>query len=111
MQTKLGKMQRLILVYTGVKTKALSKMFMPRRDLTTGLSELLEREKDISFTTAIAQAVKPLKRRGLLYQRGYSVGLTKDGKENAREIIDYIKDEYGKVDWENIVDYYYRKEE
>jgi hypothetical protein len=111
MQTKLGKMEKLILVYIGVNTKYLGKRYMPRSDLTTGLSDVLEKKKDSRFCVDVAQSVKPLKERGLVTQMRRSIGLTNLGKEHAREIINIVKKDYGKVDWESFADYYNKKED
>jgi len=110
MQTKLGKMEKLILVYVGVKTKKLGKRYIPRMELTDALAKILNKEKDTRFCVDVAQSVKPLKKRGLLAQMRRSIGLTKEGRENAREIIDFIKKEYKEVNWDVVADYFYRKE-
>ena len=110
MQSKLGKMQKLILIYVGVKTKDIGEKYMKRRTLTDGLCDVLLEDKTNKFLVSISQAVTPLVKRGLLSRRGVKIGLTKEGKNTAREILDIIGNDYGDVNWDTIVKYYNRKE-
>ena len=104
-------MQKLILVYIGVKTKAINKRYMKRSELTRGLLDILHEKKGNRFFVAVSQAVTPLIERGLLSKRGTFIGLTKEGKVTTRDIIDFIKSEYGSINWDVVYEYYTRREE
>jgi len=94
-----------------VKTKALGKKYMKRSDLTDGLIDILHEERGNRFFVAVSQAVTPLRKRGLISKKGTYVGLTKKGKDTAREIIDIIRSDYGDINWDAVYQYYSRKED
>ena len=104
-------MQKLILVYIGVKTKSLGTSYMKRSDLTKGLLDILHEKKGNRFFVAVSQAVTPLVERGLVSKKGTYVALRKKGKDTAREVIDIIKNDYGEINWETVYQYYTRKED
>lgn len=111
-QPKLGKMQKLILIYIGVKTKAIGKRYMRRSDLTNGLVDILHEEKGNNFFVAVAQSLAYLFRRRLVVKKGRAyIGLNKYGRETAREVLDIIKHDYGNVNWDSIYEYFIRKED
>ena len=111
MQSKLGKMQKLVLIYVGVKTKSIGKRYMKRRDLTIGLADILLEKRENKFYVAVSQAVTPLTKRGLLSKRGNRIGLTIEGLDTAKHVLDIIERDYGEINWDTIVKYYNRKEE
>lgn len=108
-EIRLGKTQKLVLVYIGVNTK--EQLYIKRRVLTDGISKLLDYKKTKNLSRKISQSVRLLLKRGLVTKKGSYVGLTADGKDVARNVINHIKSEYdGKIDWKIIVEYYRRKE-
>lgn len=99
-------MQKLILVYVGVKTK------VDRNLLTDDISNILHKEKGNQFCVAIAQSLKSLVKRGLILRNGRSgryIRLSRDGRETAREIVDYIKSEYGDINWDIVENHFNQK--
>lgn len=109
METRLGKMQKLVLVCIGVNTKEQS--HIRRRVLTDSISKYLDCEKNKKLYGTISQSVGLLSRRGLITKRGSYIGLTDGGKDVARNVIEHIKSEYdGKIDWKIISKYYHKKE-
>ena len=106
MQAKMSKLQKVILVYVGVTTKSSSKKYMRRKDVTAGLADLLNRDVDNNFSALISQSIYGLKERGSISKRGSTIGLTKIGKDNAKEIIEYITNTYGKITWDVIKSFY-----
>jgi len=109
METNLGKMQKLVLVYIGVNTKEQS--YIKRRALTDGISKLLDYKKRKKLSVTISQSLRLLLKRELVTKKGSYIGLTTGGKDVTRNIIEHIKSEYnGEIDWNVIAKYYHRKE-
>ena len=80
---------------------------MKRSDVTIGLAEMLERDRDNNFSALISQSIRELKNRKLISKRGTTIGLTKEGRETTRIIIDKIKEVYNDIDWDIINCYYH----
>lgn len=105
----LGKMQKLILVYIGVKTE--KGKYINRILFTDDLSDILNREKDHQFCVAVDQALKSLIKHDLIQRRGRFIRLRRDGREIARGVVDCIKSEYGDINWEIVKNYFHQGEE
>lgn len=106
MQSKLSKLQRVIVVYVGVTAKSQNKKYVKRKDVTTGMAYILNRDIENNFSALISQSIHGLKQRKLISKRGTMIGLTKEGRNTAREIIEMIKKIYGDIDWDIIKQYY-----
>jgi len=105
-QSKLSKLQRVIVVYVGVTAKSQNKKYVKRKDVTTGMAYILNRDIENNFSALISQSIHGLKQRKLISKRGTMIGLTKEGRNTAREIIEMIKKIYGDIDWDIIKQYY-----
>lgn len=104
MHTKLSKLQKLILIYIGVTTKQNEKKFMNRRDVTKGIEKLLMNKiLTNSFSSSLSRSITSLTERRLLSKRGNTIGLTSEGREIARKIIDDLEKTYGEIDWNVIM--------
>lgn len=109
METRLGKVQKLILVYIGVNTK--EQPYIKRRILTDDICKLLDCKKRKKISLATSQSIGLLLKRCLVTKKGSYIGLTDKGKDVTRNVIEHIKSEYdGEINWDIIVKYYHRKE-
>lgn len=108
MQSKLSKFQRIILVYIGVTAKSQNKKYIKRKDVTIGIAYILNRNIDNNFSALLSQSIAGLKQRKLVSKRGTMIGLTKEGRETARTIIDRINQRYNDINWD-IVNRYYQE--
>lgn len=105
MQTRLSKLQKVILVYVGVKTKQSNKS-INRRDVTKALHEILGIQNKESFSVVLTFSINALVKRKLVSKRGKYVNLTDEGREVARAIINDIKSIYGDINWEKVRSFY-----
>jgi len=105
----MSRLQKVVLVYIGVKSKNENKPYINRIAFTKGLREVLNVANKKSFSVTISSTVKSLVKRNLVSRRAKTVGLTKEGREEAKNAIDEIKNEQGGIDWERIKGYYDRK--
>jgi len=96
MQTKI---QKVIIVSIGVMTK--SQPFMKRLQLTNVFKENLEIGTK-SISVILSQNLTILHRQRLIVRRRGDIQLTEQGKQKAREIIEEIKQGYGKADWKTL---------
>lgn len=106
MESKMSKLQKIILIYIGVTTKSYNKKYMRRKELTVGLADLLSRDVDNNFSALVSQSIYGLKNRKLVSKRGGTIGLTTYGRDITREIIDNITDTHGGISWDIIKDFY-----
>ena len=96
MLNKTSKLQKVIIVTIGVLTK--SQPFMKRLQLTKVFKENLERN-DKNISVILTSSLNSLHKQRLIIRRRGDIQLTESGKQLAREVIDEIKKDYGKVDW------------
>jgi len=110
MQRKLSKLQKVCLVCIGVLSNNENKTYVKRRKISKKLIDIIsisddEYEKK-KFSVTLTNSIKSLVKRELITKRGTYVGLTKDGKKQAREIISEIKSIYNIINWKVIGEYY-----
>lgn len=106
MQSKLSKLQKIILVYVGVTVKQKERVSINRREVTAGLVKLLNVKNKESFRVILSVSIKSLLKRNMLSRKGKFIGLTAEGKENTKEIINKLKEKYGKANWDILRLYY-----
>jgi len=108
MQNKLSKLQKVSLLYIGVEANRTQSNYIKRRALTDGLVGILaiENSDKKKFFVSLTNSVRSLMNRGLLSKRATFIGLTKEGKENAREVREEIISLYGNINWDVVSEYY-----
>lgn len=105
LQQRLEKVQELILVYIGVKAKSDNNKYVNRMELNKFIEKLLKIDDIEKLGVVVTSAIDTLLDRKLIERKGFYVLLSKDGLENAREILNAVRTEYNDINWENIVSY------
>ena len=65
-------------------------------------------ENKESFSVSLTVSLNSLHERNLIRRKGKYLNLTEEGRNNAKEIIDEIKEEYGEINWNIINSFYYK---
>jgi antitoxin component of MazEF toxin-antitoxin module len=105
LQQRLDKVQKLVLVYIGVKTKSDNSKYLNEKELNKFIKKLLKIDDKEKLSAVVTSAINTLLDRKLVERKGFYISLSEDGLENAREIVNAVRTKYNDINWENIVSY------